>query len=155
MKNTVKTLMAVGKFLNDMATNETHEVGTHHDDNSWWWECSCGEEDRRGAECHRVEASATWHAYTGLPADWGLRYPSTDQSPRSDGMSTAFDTDDDRDGDGVYPEQTPDDRARDARLGAIYTDRQLVEEVLRLSPELEFGTVLTVLENLRFLGWAL
>jgi len=70
-------------------------------------------------------------------------------------MSTAFDTDDDRDGDGVYPEQTPDDRARDARLGAIYTDRQLVEEVLRLSPELEFGTVLTVLENLRFLGWAL
>jgi hypothetical protein len=61
-----------------MSADESHEVGIYHDDFEWWWECSCGEEGRHRVERHRVEASAAWHAYTQLPADWGLPYPSTD-----------------------------------------------------------------------------
>jgi hypothetical protein len=62
-------------------------------------------------------------------------------------MSTTFE-----DGDGVYPEVTQDDRNRDARLSAIYTTRQLIEQVLRLSDELEYADVAKVIENLRYLG---
>jgi hypothetical protein len=62
-------------------------------------------------------------------------------------MSTTFE-----DGDGVYPEVTQDDRNRDARLSAIYTTRQLVEQVLRQNDELEYADVLEVIEILRYLG---
>jgi hypothetical protein len=62
-------------------------------------------------------------------------------------MSTTFE-----DGDGVYPEVTQDDRNRDARLSAIYTTRQLVEQILRQNDELEYADVLEVIEILRYLG---
>jgi hypothetical protein len=64
-------------------------------------------------------------------------------------MSTTFEDGDDR-----YTDDRPsrEDRNRDARLSAIYTTRQLCEQVLRQNDELEYADVLEVIEILRYLG---
>jgi hypothetical protein len=50
------------------------------------------------------------------------------------------------------PRSPKDDRNRDARLLAIYTTRQLAEQVLLLNDELEDADVLEVIGILRYVG---